>query len=119
MRSGAHRSPEGQGRNGVTITDRGGYGFGPSRLLWVIWQKYHNFITIICHSFMLDFLCCKLSEHCSSTNFPIIKTKPFKVTQYKTVWRIFRPKWVKIQIVLIILSLLLKNESKDTHYKYT
>ncbi len=33
--------------------------------------------------------------------------------------QIFRPKWEKIKIVVIILSLLLKNENKDTHYKYT
>ncbi len=25
-----------------------------------------------------------LSEQCSQNNFPIIKTKPFKVTKYKT-----------------------------------
>ncbi len=46
---------------------------------------------------------------------PIIKTKPFKVAKYKKGWQIFRPKWVKIKIVVIILSLLLKNENKDTH----
>ncbi len=69
---------------------------------------------------MLVFLFCKLFEHYRQTNFLIIKTKPFKVTQYKKVWRIFRPKWVKIKIFVIIFSLLLKkNESKDTHYKYT
>ncbi len=68
---------------------------------------------------MLVLLLCKLSEHYSQTNFPIIKTKPFKVTKYKKVWQIFRPKWVKIKIFVIILSLLLKNENKDTHYKYT
>ncbi len=68
---------------------------------------------------MLVFLFCKLFEHYSQTNFPIIKTKPFKVTKYKKVWQIFRPKWVKIKKIVIILSLLLKNENKDTHYKYT
>ncbi len=67
---------------------------------------------------MLVFLFCKLFEHYSQTNFPIIKTKPFKVTKYKKEWWIFRPKWVKIKIFVIILSLLLKNENKDTHYKY-
>ncbi len=55
---------------------------------------------------MLVFLFCKLFEHYSQTNFHIIKTKPFKVAQYEKVWRIFRPKWVKIKIVVIILSLL-------------
>ncbi len=68
---------------------------------------------------MLVFLFCKLFEHHSQTNFPFIKTKPFKVAKYKKEWQIFRPKWVKIKIVVIILSLLLKNENKDTHYKYT
>ncbi len=32
---------------------------------------------------MLVLLFCKLSEHYSQTNFPIIKTKPIKVTKYK------------------------------------
>ncbi len=75
---------------------------------------FHDFITILCHvSFNI------LSEQYGQTNFPIIKTKPFKVTEYKKEWWIFRPKWVKIKIFVIILSLLLKNKNKDTHYKYT
>ncbi len=74
---------------------------------------YHDFLS------WFFYLFCKLFEHYSQTNFPIIKTKPFKVTKYKKVWQIFRPKWVKIKIFVIILSLLLKNENKDTHYKYT
>ncbi len=53
------------------------------------------------------------------TIYICINTKPFKITKYKKEWQIFRPKWVKIKIVVIILSLLLKNERKDTHYKYT
>ncbi len=32
---------------------------------------------------MLVFLFCKLFEHYSQTNVPIIKTKPFKITKYK------------------------------------
>ncbi len=68
---------------------------------------------------MLVFLFCKLFEHYRQANFLIIKTKPFKVTKYKKVRQIFRPKWVKRKIFVIIFSLLLKNESKDTHYKYT
>ncbi len=52
---------------------------------------------------MLVFLFCKLFEHYSQTNFPIIKTKPFKVTKIKKGWQIFRPKWVKITIFVIIL----------------
>ncbi len=47
---------------------------------------------------MLVFLLCKLFEHYRQTNLFIIKTKPFKVTKYKIVWWIFRPKWVKIKI---------------------
>ncbi len=68
---------------------------------------------------MLVLLFCKLSEHYSQTNFPVIKTKPFKVTKYKKEWSIFRPKWAKIKIFVIILSLLFKNKNNDTHYKYT
>ncbi len=78
--------------------------------------SYHNFflnITILCH---VDFTI--VSEQCSQNNFPITKTNPFNVTKYK-VWWIFRPKWAKIKIFVIILSLLLKNKNKDTHYKYT
>ncbi len=70
-------------------------------------STFHDFITILCHvSFTI------LSEHYGQTNFPIIKTKPFKVTEYKKEWWIFRPKWVKIKIVVIILSLLLKIRTK-------
>ncbi len=32
---------------------------------------------------MLVLLFCKLSEQYSQTNFPILKTKPYKVTKYK------------------------------------
>ncbi len=71
---------------------------------------------ILCH---VGLSILKLFEHHSQTNVPIIKTKPFKVAKYKKKrMQIFRPKWVKIKIVVIILSLL-KNENKDTHYKYT
>ncbi len=58
---------------------------------------------------MLVFLFSKLFEQYSQTNLPVIKTTPFKVTEYKKVWQIFRPKWEKIKIFVIILSLLLKN----------
>ncbi len=34
-------------------------------------------------SAMLVLLYCKLSEQWSQTNFPILKTKPYKVTRYK------------------------------------
>ncbi len=73
--------------------------------------SYHCFLffifTILCH---VDFTI--LSEQCSQNNFPIIKTNPFKVTKYKKVWWIFRPKWGKIKICVIILSLLLKIRTK-------
>ncbi len=38
----------------------------------IFFLQYHDFITILTI----------LSEQCSQTNFPIIKTKPFKVTKY-------------------------------------
>ncbi len=56
------------------------------------------FFTILCH---VGFTF--LSVHYSQTNFPIIKTKPFKVTKYKKEWWIIRPKWAKIKIVAIVL----------------
>ncbi len=73
-------------------------------------MSYHYFfffrnITISRFFVMLILL---LSEQCSQNNVPIIKTNPFKVTKYKKVWWIFRPKWTKIKICVIILSLLLK-----------
>ncbi len=50
--------------------------------------SYHTFkfflffLTIFSRFFvMLVLLFCKLSEHYSQTSFPIIKTKPFKVTK--------------------------------------
>ncbi len=46
-----------------TIVDRGGARLGVSRFF-----------------VMLVFLFCKLFENYSQTNFPVIKTKPFKVT---------------------------------------
>ncbi len=51
------------------------------------------------------------SDQFSQNNVPIIKTNPFKVTKYKG-WQIFRPKWAKIKICVIILSLLLKIRTK-------
>ncbi len=43
-----------------------------------IYQYFMIFITILCHvSFTILF------EQYGQTNFPIIKTKPFKVTEYK------------------------------------
>ncbi len=55
---------------------------------------------------MLVFLFCKLfarTANLSHNNSPIIKTKHFMVTKYKKLWQIFRPKWVKKKIFVIIL----------------
>ncbi len=44
-----------------------------------------NIILLILSQFfvMLILLFCKLSEQYSQTDFPILKTKPYKVTKYK------------------------------------
>ncbi len=68
--------------------------------------SYHYF-TILCH---VDFTI--VSEQSSQNYFLIIKTNPFKVTKYTKEWWIFRPKWGKIKIFVIILSLLLKIRTK-------
>ncbi len=101
-----HRPPEGQGRNGVTRAQSRTGWFVPPRL------GVSRFTILSRFFVMLVFLFCKLFEHYSQTNFHIIKTKPFKVTTYKKVWKIFRPKWVKIKIFVIILSVLLKIRTK-------
>ncbi len=65
---------------------------------------------------MLVFLFWKLFEQYSQTNFPIIKTKPFKVKKYKKEWWIFRPKWAKIKIfVIIYLSLKMRRKMHNTN----
>ncbi len=108
--SGVHRPPEGQGPNG-------GHN---RRCVCVLFPLGYRGYQILSRFFvMLVFLFCKLFEHYSQINFTIIKTTSFKATKYKKVWQIIRPKWVKIKMVVIILSVLLKNESKDTHYKFT
>ncbi len=39
--------------------------------------SYHDFITVLCHvGFTI------VSEQCSQNNVPVVKTKPFKETQY-------------------------------------
>ncbi len=71
--------------------------------------SYHNFFrNITIHDFfvMLVFLFCKLFQHYSQTNFPIIKTNPFKVTKYKKEWWIFRAKWAKIKSLSLFYLLL-------------
>ncbi len=58
-----------------------------------------------------------LSDQCSQNNFPIIKTRPFKVTNIKLMVDICEVGEDKICIIVffIILCLLLKNKNKDTH----
>ncbi len=88
---------------------RGGR-YGKNIISRFFFLKYHDstiFITILCHVGLTI-----LSEQCSQNNFPIIKTNPFKVTNYKTMNGGYRPKWEKIQIFVIILSLLLKLRTK-------
>ncbi len=107
--SGVHRPPGGQGQNGVRMaqswTGGGGgvivVGVGdvvPPRL--GLSQFYHN--SLSCWFFYFA-SCLSITANLSQTNFPIIKTKHFKVTKYKKVWQIFRPKWVNIKIFVIIL----------------
>ncbi len=58
------------------VVGRGGQ-YGKNILSRFVFFKYHDFTTILCHvGFTI------LSEQCSQTNFPIIKTKPFKVKNY-------------------------------------
>ncbi len=92
-----HRPPEGQVRNGVTrAQSRNLGGVVPPRLGVSLFTILSRFFV------MLVFLFCKLFEQYSQTNFPIIKTKLFKVTKYLKVWQIFRPKWVKIKVFVIV-----------------
>ncbi len=65
------------------------------------------FLNITISRFYHDSLSC-WSEQYSQTNFPIKKTNPFKVKKYKKEQWIFRPKWAKMRIFVLILSLLLK-----------
>ncbi len=65
------------------------------------------FFTILCH---VDFTI--LSVHYRQTNFPIIKTKPFKVTKYKKEWWIIRPKWAKIKNRCYCSYFLIANKIK-------
>ncbi len=77
--------------------------------------KYHD-ITI--PRFYRDFIMMLVLLFCLNS----VETKPFKVTKYKYVYIlcIFRPKWAKIKIFVIILSSLLKIRTKihitNTHY---
>ncbi len=84
-----------------TIADRG-WGYQDSRF-------YHD--SLSCWFFYF--------ASCLSITAKLIPYYKDKEIKYKQLWHITRPKWVKVKIVVIILSLLLKNENKDTHYKYT
>ncbi len=100
--SGVHRPPEVKWRDEGTIVDWGGGGgwLGVSDMAKIspfFFLEISRFTILSRFFVMLVFLFCKLFEHYRQTNFLIIKTKPFKVTKYKKVWWIFRPKWVKIK----------------------
>ncbi len=66
----------------ISITEiRGGrYGKNIISHLFIFISRFHNFITIHCHVGLTI-----LSEQCRQTNVPIIKTKPFKVTNIKNM----------------------------------
>jgi len=100
-----------------------GKGYGKNIIFFFFWKiMIRDFITI--HDFnesiiftilswfffMLVLLFCKLFEHYSQTNFPIIKTKPFKVTTFKKGWWIFRCKWVKVKICHYFIFVIKKWE---------
>ncbi len=74
-----------------SVPSRGGR-YGKNIISILIFLTFHDFITVLCHVSFTS-----LSEQYCQTNFPIIKTKPFKETQYKSEWWIFRPKWAKIK----------------------
>ncbi len=78
----------------------------------------HDIITILCH---VGFTILQVVWALQPNLFPYYKDKAFqgKKRRRKKEWQIFRPKWVKIKIFVIILSLLLKNKYKETHYNYT
>ncbi len=74
---------------------------------------YHDFFfSMVLSRFFVIVGFTIVSDQCGQNHFPIIKTKPFKVTKSKKVWWIFRPKWANIKIFVIILSLLLKLGTK-------
>ncbi len=74
-----------------SVPSRGGR-YGKNIISILIFLTFHDFITVLCHVSFTS-----LSEQYCQTNFPIIKTKPFKETKYKSEWWIFRPKWAKIK----------------------
>ncbi len=68
---------------------------------------------------MLGFVFCKLFEHYSKTHFPIIKTKPFKVTKYLNSIADIYAKVGEDKNLCHYFIFVIKNLNKDTHYKYT
>ncbi len=80
---------------------RGGGGVADVVPLWLgVSRFYHD--SLSCW-FLYFAGCLSITANLSQSNFPIMKTKHFKVTKYKKVWQIFRPMWVKIKIFVIIL----------------
>ncbi len=69
--------------------------------------KIHDFITILSCWFFNFASCLSITANLSQINFPIIKTKHFKVTKYKKVWQIFRPKLVKIKYLSLFYEWLM------------
>ncbi len=60
-----------------SVASRGGR-YGKNIISIFIFLKFLDFITVLCHVSFTS-----LSEQYCQTNFPIIKTKPFKETKYK------------------------------------
>ncbi len=61
------------------VMSRGGrYGKNIISCFFLEISQFHDFIMILCHVGFTIF-----SDQCSQNNFPIIKTRPFKVTNIK------------------------------------
>ncbi len=60
-----------------SVPSRGGR-YGKNIISFFFFLTFHDFITVLCHVSFTS-----LSEQYCQTNFPIIKTKPFKETKYK------------------------------------
>ncbi len=60
-----------------SVPSRGGR-YGKNIISIFIFLTFHDFIRVLCHVSFTS-----LSEQYCQTNFPIIKTKPFKETKYQ------------------------------------
>ncbi len=88
----------------VLLFQRHGFELGVGDIAKIISRFSFRNITIICHvGFTI------LSEQYSPNNFPIIKPKPFKVTNKN------KKKWAKIQIFVIILHCLTRTKVHITN----